>query len=110
MKTLTLLEAARFLKMHPEELRRRARLGLIPGAKVGKCWVFLDLDLAGHIRSLYAPRWQALRVTVGKEANECHSTNAAKCGGFVSPRRAASLLDNLLKRKTGRPRGSSTTS
>jgi hypothetical protein len=35
MKTLTLLEAARFLKMHPEELRRRAKLGLVPGAKVG---------------------------------------------------------------------------
>ena len=54
MKSLTLREAADFLKMHPEELRRRTRLGLIPGAKVGKCWVFLDVDLADYLRSNYA--------------------------------------------------------
>ena len=37
MKTLTLVEAADFLKLHPEELRRRAKSGRVPGAKAGKC-------------------------------------------------------------------------
>jgi Helix-turn-helix domain len=39
MKTLTLKEAAEFLKMHPEEVRSRAKLGLIPGAKAGRRWI-----------------------------------------------------------------------
>ena len=46
MRTLTLQEAAAFLKMHTEEVRRRAKLGALPGAKAGKCWVFIDDDLA----------------------------------------------------------------
>jgi hypothetical protein len=32
MKTMTLIEAAQFLKMHPEEVRRRAKRGNLPGA------------------------------------------------------------------------------
>ena len=45
--------AAQFLRVHPEELRRRAKAGQIPGAKVGRAWVFLAEDLAGFLRSLY---------------------------------------------------------
>ena len=53
METLGLKDAAAFLRCHPEELRRRARAGVIPGAKVGRAWVFLKADLAGYLRSLY---------------------------------------------------------
>ena len=35
MQTLTLTEAAAFLKVNPEELRARAKRGLVPAAKVG---------------------------------------------------------------------------
>lgn len=62
MKSMTLYEAAAFLKLHSEELRRRAKRELLPVAKVGKRWVFLELDLAEYLRSLYAGHWQALRV------------------------------------------------
>jgi hypothetical protein len=41
MNTLNLKQAAAFLHMHPEEVRSRAKRGLIPGAKVGRRWVFL---------------------------------------------------------------------
>jgi hypothetical protein len=41
MNTLNLHQAAAFLHMHPEEVRSRAKRGLIPGAKVGRRWVFL---------------------------------------------------------------------
>ena len=41
MNTLNLRQAAAFLHMHPEEVRSRAKRGLIPGAKVGRRWVFL---------------------------------------------------------------------
>ena len=53
MKTFGLNEAALFLRCHPEELRRRARAGVIPGAKVGRAWVFLEDDLVAYLRSRY---------------------------------------------------------
>jgi excisionase family DNA binding protein len=83
MVTLGLQEAAAFLRCHPEELRRRAKAGLIPGAKVGRAWVFLEDDLAAYVRSLYAQPRQALQVTLRKEL-ECHFANAAVAGGSMS--------------------------
>lgn len=53
MKTLDLLEAAEYLRLHPDTLQRRAAAGEIPGAKPGKRWVFLDVDLAEWLRSHY---------------------------------------------------------
>jgi hypothetical protein len=38
--------------MHPQEVRTRAKRGLIPGAKTGRLWVFLEADLVGFVRSL----------------------------------------------------------
>ena len=46
MKTFNLEEAALFLKLHPEEVRRDAKAGIIPGAKLEKRWAFIDDDLA----------------------------------------------------------------
>src|SRR5581483_57178 len=109
MKTLGLVDAAEFLRMHPEEVRRRARMGQLPGAKAGKRWVFIEDDLAAYLRSLYAPVQQALRVTLRKEA-ECHFANAAGRGGSISSRQPASELDALLELKTRPRRRNSTTS
>jgi hypothetical protein len=109
MKTLNLTEAAQFLKLHPEEVRRRAKAGIIPGAKLGKRWAFIEDDLADHIRSLYACTRQALQVG-HEEKKLCHSLNAVKRGGFDSPHRAASALDALLQQKTKPRRRNSTTS
>ena len=73
MKTLGLHEAAAFLHCHPEELRRRAKAGGIPGAKAGRAWVFLEDDLAAYLRSLYAQPRQALQVTLRKEMDHVTS-------------------------------------
>jgi hypothetical protein len=81
MITFTLLEAAAFLKVHPEELRQRAKAGLVPGAKVGRAWVFLEDDLAAYLRSLYSRHRQALQVTLGKEVETCHFADAGRSGG-----------------------------
>ena len=64
----TLPEAAEFLRVHPETLRQLARTGKMPGAKVGRAWVFLEEDLAAvpALALSSAPR-QALRVTLRKE-------------------------------------------
>ncbi|MBW8327610.1 MAG: helix-turn-helix domain-containing protein [Thiobacillus sp.] len=73
MKTLDLQEAAELLHLHPVTLRDKARLGEIPGAKIGKCWVFVAVDLIDYIRAQYQPR-----VMQGdrQENPICHSTNA----------------------------------
>ena len=56
MSTLTLQEAARLLKIHPVTLQEKARAGEIPGAKIGRSWVFVEIDLLEHIRSQYRRR------------------------------------------------------
>ena len=64
MNTLDLKGAAAFLHIHEHTLERLARNGIIPGAKPGKRWVFLDVDLADWLRAQY-PRSEERRV--GKE-------------------------------------------
>ena len=56
MRTLSLSEAAALLRMHPEEVRRRAKCGAIPGAKPGRCWIFIEDDLAEYVRSFSSRR------------------------------------------------------
>lgn len=100
MKTLSLTEAADYLKMHAEEVRRRAKSGKLPGAKLGKRWVFIVDDLVEYIRSQYASPRQALRVVSHKEGNICHSTNGAIRGGSRSLHQQESVLDALLAQPT----------
>ncbi|WP_143032480.1 helix-turn-helix domain-containing protein [Nitrosomonas sp. Nm33] len=109
MKTLNLEEAALFLKLHPEEVRRRAKSGIIPGAKLGKRWAFIEDDLAAFMRSLYPTPRQALQVG-HTEKTLCHSLNVEKRGGSASPHPAANVLDALLQQKTASRRRNSTTS
>lgn len=76
MHSLSLIEAADFLKIHPEELRRRAKAGYIPGSKIGRAWVFIREDLVDYIRSQYTVRNSQIQVTLKKEPNKCHFANA----------------------------------
>lgn len=73
MDTLTLTEAANFLKIHPVTLLVKAKAGVVPGAKLGKRWVFVNVDLVEYIRSQY-PR----RALQGEHERNitCHSSNA----------------------------------
>lgn len=86
MKTLTLKEAATYLKMSPEILRRKAARGEIPAAKPGRRWCFHEADLAQYIRSLYATSakspWGV--VESDKEAT-WHSIKEVTLGGSQSP-------------------------
>jgi hypothetical protein len=78
MKTFNLPEAADFLHMHQEEVRTRAKRGLIPGAKIGRRWVFIEDDLAEFVRSLYPVKRQALPVT------KTNLEGADRSGGSLS--------------------------
>jgi len=44
-EVLTAAEAARFLKLSPDSVKRKARAGVMPAAKVGREWRFHKADL-----------------------------------------------------------------
>jgi len=72
MKTLNLEEAAKFLHVHHITLQQKAKAGIIPGTKIGRRWVFIDVDLFDYIRAQYESR--ALQGE--QEESECHFINA----------------------------------
>lgn len=92
-RTLDLQQAADFLQISKEELRRRAKRGVVQGAKPGKCWAFLEEDLVAYFRSLYSENRQAA-PSLQKEA--ICSTNVVELGGSISQHPTDSELDDLL--------------
>ncbi|OGT17293.1 MAG: hypothetical protein A2522_06855 [Gallionellales bacterium RIFOXYD12_FULL_53_10] len=70
--TLNLKDAAALLKIHPVTLQSKAKSGEVPGAKVGRSWVFVQIDLLSYIRSKYVTRMVQGDT---KEKTPCHSTN-----------------------------------
>jgi excisionase family DNA binding protein len=109
---LDLNEAAGFLRMNAETLRRKAKSGEIPGAKVGKQWVFIDEDLAAYIRSQYASPRQTVRVTDRclKEVRPCRSTVAVARGGSALRPPTATEYNEALGLRTEQKRNTSTIS
>ena len=55
--TLDVAGAAKYLRMAKDTVMRKARLGKISGAKIGKNWIFLEEDLAEDIRRGYSCRY-----------------------------------------------------
>jgi len=108
VKTLNLEEAAAFLKIHPVTLSTKAAAGEILGAKIGRAWVFLDVDLVNHIRAQYQ-----VRALQGEHTKEkiCHSINVKTppLGGLKSPSVEKQYKD-LLGLKTKSQLRNSTTS
>jgi hypothetical protein len=100
MQSLDLIEAATFLKMNAEVLRRKAKAGDIPSRKIGKRWVFIREHLADFVSGRYAQHGRELRVIDGfkhiHEDKQCQSTNAKKRGGLSSPHQTADEYNNLL--------------
>lgn len=96
METLNLQQAAAMLNMHSEEVRRRAKAGRIPGAKIGKCWVFIESDLADYIRSLYSQPMRALQISRAEEMPSWPSTNGRTPGGSTLPLQTESEYATLL--------------
>ncbi len=74
MKTLSLEETARFLKIHTETVSRLAKTGELPGAKLGRAWVFLEEDLVDYLREQIQAQ-QTMRV---RESEVRNLTNSPK--------------------------------
>ena len=98
MGTLDLQEAAALLKIHPQTLLQKARVGEIPAAKPGKCWVFIEEDLIAWLRSAYhSPRQD---VGQGGKKQCSLKDQTANTGGIVLPHQTAQQYANLLKLTT----------
>ncbi|MBL4573119.1 MAG: helix-turn-helix domain-containing protein [Gammaproteobacteria bacterium] len=98
-ETLTLNQAADFLKLHWQTLRSKAKCGEVPAAKLGRRWVFLREDLVSYLRSNYStgrPRSQ-VQQSVG-DSLCCTNDPIRVSGGARSKHRMESEYNNLLKR------------
>ncbi|WP_373889301.1 helix-turn-helix domain-containing protein [Massilia sp. TS11] len=108
MRTMNLKEAALFLHMHKEQVRLRAKLGTLPGAKIGRAWIFIECDLVEFIRSQYVHEQLPCGLSFDTENSECRSTNGKAPGGLTSLRQQESELDVLLRQQIAGRRKSST--
>ena len=100
MKTLTREEAAELLHIHKDTVAQLAASGSLPGAKAGRRWVFIEMDLIEWLRGRYAAN-----STGGKE---CLFSKETGSGGLIFDT-ADAELDALLERPTSKPRRSTTT-
>jgi len=99
MRIFDIGEAADFLKMNPEVLRRKAKLGLIPGRKAGKRWVFVCEHLADWVSGRYPLSVNDTLTVVDdqpKDTIQCRSTSAKIHGGFSSLHQTDAEYNRLL--------------
>ncbi|WP_226842614.1 helix-turn-helix domain-containing protein [Acidithiobacillus thiooxidans] len=100
MKTLTREEAAELLHIHKDTVAQLAASGSLPGAKAGRRWVFIEMDLIEWLRGRYAANSMG-----GKE---CLFSKETGSGGLIFDT-ADAELDALLERPISKPRKSTTT-
>ncbi|MET0118959.1 MAG: helix-turn-helix domain-containing protein [Sedimenticola sp.] len=103
LKPLSLEEAADFLRMAPETLRRKARSGEVPAAKPGKQWVFIAEDLIEFVRSQYSASTQSILTNRKQTRSETWlSSSVAKKASItpISQRRTEKEYESLLRPQT----------
>ena len=91
--TLGLAAGAQLLNLSPGTLRERAAAGLIPGAKIGRAWAFIEADLLEYLRSQYPPCLKASSSNGRTAATSGRATSSMLAGGY------ASQLDKLIAQR-----------
>ncbi|MPS48577.1 MAG: DNA-binding protein [Methylobacillus sp.] len=105
LATVKVAEAAKFLGISPKNLRLKAKQGLIPGAKPGRDWVFIEDDLISYMRGLYSNGSTSKReVVILCPSSQKNSSNAGKSGGSdLLIQKVVSRLDSLRAHATKKP-------
>ena len=93
---LCLKQAAEYLNLNPETVRRHAIQGKIPAAKFGRKWVFIQQDLAQFLRNQYSNPESVVQVVDNNEESLCQSTNETESGGQNSLHQTELEYDALL--------------
>jgi excisionase family DNA binding protein len=100
MSTLDLAQAAQLLKVHPKTLQRLAKAGQVPGLKVGRAWVFLEVLLIEWLRAQSLARVSVVDL---QENSECRSTDARTHRTGGSNYRPSGVNRSLYSRALGLP-------
>jgi excisionase family DNA binding protein len=88
VETLNLKEAAALLKMTSSSLRKKAKKGVLPGAKLGRDWIFIKQDIVEHLRLSYHSDVRRPLLNHEREALCQEKKNSSKgviSGGTDSP-------------------------
>lgn len=102
MPALTLKQAAEWLQVNDETLRRAAKSGKIGNKQLG-VWRFTEKALENFVNGVHSTHEQEpLRLIKGGKQQKCPSINAAKTkrGGLITPTQTANEYANLLGLKT----------
>ncbi|MEF3075212.1 helix-turn-helix domain-containing protein [Methylobacter sp. Wu1] len=112
MQTLTIEEAAEFLHMSKEGLRRLAAENKVPGRKAGARWVFVKEHLADWISGRHNSHTEPIKTirVIDGGMKKCRSTSAGKRGISSSQTQQDREYSDLLGLQTGKQRKNSTTS
>ncbi|ARB94013.1 DNA-binding protein [Legionella longbeachae] len=81
-RTLNIIEASKFLGAHKETVRRMVANGIIPAAKIGRSWRFIEDDLVMYIRNKYST-WDASQGVNIRSIDTWHSTKEMGSGGQI---------------------------
>lgn len=88
MRTLDIVECAEFLKIERTHALTLAGNGTLPGAKIGRSWVFLEDDLVEYLRAEARKQMRERQVKTTVESDL--SAAAERIPAMVmSPRAAA---------------------
>ena len=101
MSIIDINEAANLFHMSVEGLRRKAKSGVIPATKPGKCWVFVEEDLVAYLRSQYVNKdFLSSQKQIKRGNNTCQYTDVKiqKYGGSATRRKAVKEYESLLGR------------
>jgi excisionase family DNA binding protein len=88
--TIGLEDAARFLRMAPSTLRKRAAAGKLSAYKPGKTWVFLQDELLHYLKSTKSVcpsiAAQTLRIG-GPDSNSTAARSASRLAREIAAKR-----------------------
>lgn len=88
VRTLDIEECAAFLKVDRTTALKLAGSGDLPGARIGRAWVFLEDDLIGY-----------LRLRVKQQQAERRNETIVDEGLAASARRNGTLVSPLLAKR-----------
>ena len=66
MQTFDVPACAEFLKVHRTTVLKLAATGELPGAKIGRAWVFLECDLVAYVRNLIQSQQEKRQAQLNK--------------------------------------------
>lgn len=78
MVTFDIDEAAEFLKINRQYALQLSQTGVLPGAKIGRAWVFLEDDLKDYLRSEVRKQQRMRQIEADIDGQQVASRNFAE--------------------------------